>query len=100
MAQLARSLGQLLHGLVLLLLAMEAAFAKDYYSVLGVDRSADDATLKRAYRALARYTPIKSQPWERFPAQLLSWFSFSCWNRCLCARLQQMAPGQEPWEGV
>ena len=27
---------------------------RDYYEVLGVDKSADDATLKRAYRKLAK----------------------------------------------
>ena len=27
---------------------------RDYYEVLGVDRSADDAALKKAYRALAK----------------------------------------------
>ena len=27
---------------------------RDYYEVLGVDKSADDATLKKAYRKLAK----------------------------------------------
>ena len=27
---------------------------RDYYEVLGVDKSADDAALKKAYRALAK----------------------------------------------
>ena len=27
---------------------------RDYYEVLGVDKNADDATLKKAYRALAK----------------------------------------------
>ena len=27
---------------------------RDYYEVLGVDRNADDAALKKAYRALAK----------------------------------------------
>ena len=27
---------------------------RDYYEVLGVDRGADDATLKKAYRKLAK----------------------------------------------
>ena len=27
---------------------------RDYYEVLGVDKNADDATLKKAYRALQR----------------------------------------------
>ena len=29
---------------------------RDYYEVLGVDRGADEATLKKAYRKLARST--------------------------------------------
>jgi molecular chaperone DnaJ len=28
--------------------------ARDYYETLGVDRSADDATIKKAFRELAR----------------------------------------------
>ena len=28
--------------------------ARDYYETLGVDRSADDATIKKAFRKLAR----------------------------------------------
>ena len=27
---------------------------RDYYEVLGVDKNADDATIKRAYRQLAK----------------------------------------------
>ncbi|KMU79789.1 DnaJ and TPR domain -containing protein [Coccidioides immitis RMSCC 3703] len=35
---------------------------KDYYKVLGVDREADDATIKRAYRKLTKqYHPDKVQ---------------------------------------
>ena len=32
---------------------------RDYYEVLGVDKSADDATLKKAYRQLAKKHHIK-----------------------------------------
>ena len=31
-----------------------AEMKRDYYEVLGVDRNADDAALKKAYRALAK----------------------------------------------
>jgi len=51
----------LLRALAVLLLAVSCHYAvgsKDHYSILGVDRSADDATLKRAYRALARCAPL------------------------------------------
>ncbi len=43
---------------------MEAAAARDYYRVLGVDRGADSATIKRAFRAQARkYHPdVSSDP--------------------------------------
>ena len=30
------------------------AMKRDYYEVLGVDRSADEAAIKRAYRKLAK----------------------------------------------
>ena len=31
---------------------------RDYYEVLGVDRGADDATLKKAYRKPVSYTHL------------------------------------------
>ena len=35
---------------------------RDYYDVLGVDKSADDATIKKAYRSLAKkYHPDMNQ---------------------------------------
>ena len=35
---------------------------RDYYEVLGVDRGADDATLKKAYRKLAEEIPSGYEP--------------------------------------
>ena len=34
---------------------------RDYYEVLGIDRGADDDTIKKAYRKLAK----KYHPWIR-----------------------------------
>jgi len=39
---------------VILLWLAFLGLAKDYYSILGVDKSADEAALKRSYRNLAR----------------------------------------------
>ena len=36
---------------------------RDYYEILGVDRSADEQTIKRAYRKLA--TPIRGMLWQK-----------------------------------
>jgi DnaJ family protein B protein 11 len=41
-------------GWFVVVLLATAAVAEDYYSVLGLDRRADDDAIKRAYRALAR----------------------------------------------
>ena len=35
---------------------------RDYYEILGVSRDADDATLKKAYRALAKNSPPDLNP--------------------------------------
>ena len=44
---------------------------RDYYEVLGVDKSADDATIKAAYRKLAKknhpdVNPVDKDAEERF----------------------------------
>ena len=38
---------------------------RDYYEVLGVDKSADDATLKKAYRQLAKKYHPDVNPGDR-----------------------------------
>lgn len=44
---------------------------RDYYEVLGVDRNADDATLKRAYRKLAKNITLIQIPEIKMPKQNL-----------------------------
>lgn len=44
---------------------------RDYYEVLGVDRNADDATLKRAYRKLAKNITLIQIPAIKMPKQNL-----------------------------
>ena len=38
---------------------------RDYYEVLGVDRNADDATLKKAYRVLAKKYHPNTNPGDK-----------------------------------
>ena len=38
---------------------------RDYYEVLGVDRSADDATIKKAYRQLAKNINPDANPGDK-----------------------------------
>ncbi|EEH60862.1 uncharacterized protein MICPUCDRAFT_12442, partial [Micromonas pusilla CCMP1545] len=58
------------HVLVLLLAILAPGLAsagKDYYRILGVDRGADDRTLKKAYRNLAlKHHPDKGGSQEKF----------------------------------
>ncbi|KIJ50976.1 hypothetical protein M422DRAFT_776891 [Sphaerobolus stellatus SS14] len=54
-------MARLLISLILLVCAILAS-AKDFYKVLDVDRQADDATIKKAYRKLSRkYHPDKNK---------------------------------------
>ena len=59
---------------------------RDYYEVLGVDRSADDATIKKAYRKLAKkYHPDANPGDKEADHFLLSLLGRSAGG--LCARI-------------
>ena len=38
---------------------------RDYYEVLGVDKNADDAAIKKAYRASGEEIPSGYEPWRQ-----------------------------------
>ena len=55
----------------------DMAEKRDYYEVLGVDRGADDATLKKAYRQLAMQPLTAERAAE--PAALADLISAAIW---------------------
>ena len=50
---LAMRLSRLLRAFLLASVLAFASAGRDFYKVLGIDRGADDRTLKKAYRSLA-----------------------------------------------
>ena len=92
---------------------------RDYYEVLGVDKNADDAALKKAYRALAKkYHPdmnpgdkeaekkfkeaseayaVLSDPEKRFWRHFRGYFRRSLWRtQRFCRRKKRSHEGSKP----
>jgi len=65
----AGSSGSALRALVALLLLCVAAAGRDFYNILGVDRGADEATIKKNYRNLAKKWHPDKNPGEEEKAE-------------------------------
>jgi DnaJ domain len=65
----AGSSGSAIRALVALLLLCVAAAGRDFYNILGVDRGADEATIKKNYRNLAKKWHPDKNPGEEEKAE-------------------------------
>jgi hypothetical protein len=65
----AGSSGSALRALAALLLLCVAAAGRDFYNILGVDRGADEATIKKNYRNLAKKWHPDKNPGEEEKAE-------------------------------
>jgi hypothetical protein len=99
---------RLLRAACLALLAAAAAAGKDFYSVLDIARGADDATIKRGYRTLAKCARARLRARiggesPRAVQRARRCLPGAAVRRCVAAaelraRAQEVAPGQEPGE--